>query len=93
MPAGITTAYALAKKGHKVTLIDSRRYPAMATSYANGGQLSASNSETWNTTKNILNGIKWMFKKDAPRSIFLEHPLNSIEYVFCSIPSFGITRT
>ena len=32
--AGITTAYALAKKGHKVTLIDSRRYPAMATSYA-----------------------------------------------------------
>ena len=35
--AGITTAYALAKKGHKVTLIDSRRYPAMATSYANGG--------------------------------------------------------
>ena len=33
--AGITTAYALAKKGHKVTLIDSRRYPAMATSYAN----------------------------------------------------------
>ena len=63
--AGITTAYALAKKGHKVTLIDSRRYPAMATSYANGGQLSASNSETWNTTKNILNGIKWMFKKDA----------------------------
>ena len=64
--AGITTAYALAKKGHKVTLIDSRRYPAMATSYANGGQLSASNSETWNTTKNILNGIKWMFKKDAP---------------------------
>ena len=44
--AGITTAYALAKKGHKVTLIDSRRYPAMATSYANGGQLSASNSET-----------------------------------------------
>ena len=36
--AGITTAYALAKKGHRVTLIDSRRYPAMATSYANGGQ-------------------------------------------------------
>ena len=64
--AGITTAYALAKKGCDVTLLDSRRYPAMATSYANGGQLSASNSETWNTSKNILNGLKWMFKKDAP---------------------------
>jgi len=44
--AGITTAYSLAKRGHKVTLIDARRYPAMATSYANGGQLSVSNAET-----------------------------------------------
>ena len=64
--AGVTTAYALAKGGFKVTIIDSRRYPAMATSYANGGQLSASNAETWNTPKNIASGLKWMFKADAP---------------------------
>ena len=64
--AGTTTAYALLKKGHNVTIIDSRRYPAMATSYANGGQLSASNAETWNTAKNVVNGIKWMFTPDAP---------------------------
>ena len=64
--AGTTTAYSLAKQGADVTLVDSRRYPAMATSYANGGQLSASNSEVWNTPKNIINGVKWMFKKDAP---------------------------
>ena len=64
--AGTTTAYALLKKGHEVTIIDSRRYPAMATSYANGGQLSASNAETWNTAKNVANGIKWMFTPDAP---------------------------
>ena len=64
--AGVTTAYALAKRGFKVTIIDSRRYPAMATSYANGGQLSASNAETWNTPKNIVSGLKWMFKADAP---------------------------
>ena len=56
--AGITTAYSLAKRGHEVTVIDQRRYPAMATSYANGGQLSASNGETWNTSKNIISGIK-----------------------------------
>ncbi len=56
--AGTTTAYTLLKRGHELTVIDSRRYPAMATSYANGGQLSASNAETWNTPKNILNGIR-----------------------------------
>ena len=27
--AGITTAYTLLKRGHKVTIIDYRRYPAM----------------------------------------------------------------
>ena len=64
--AGTTTAYTLLKRGHNVTIIDYRRYPAMATSYANGGQLSASNAETWNTTKNVISGIKWMFKPDAP---------------------------
>ena len=56
--AGTTTAYSLAKQGADVTLVDSRRYPAMATSYANGGQVSASNSEVWNTPKNIINGFK-----------------------------------
>ena len=42
--AGTTTAYALLKKGHSVTIIDSRRYPAMATSYANGCLLYTSPS-------------------------------------------------
>lgn len=64
--AGTTTAYTLVKRGYNVTIIDSKRYPAMATSYANGGQLSASNAETWNTPKNVMNGIRWMFKPDAP---------------------------
>ena len=63
--AGTTTAYTLVKRGYNVTIIDSKRYPAMATSYANGGQLSASNAETWNTPKNVMNGIRWMFKTDA----------------------------
>ena len=43
---GITTSYFLARAGHEVTIYDKRKYPAMATSYANGGQLSASNAET-----------------------------------------------
>ena len=41
---GVTTAYYLAKAGYEVKIYDARKYPAMATSYANGGQLSASNA-------------------------------------------------
>lgn len=63
---GITTAYYLAKKGYSVTVYEQERYPAMKTSYANGGQISVSNSEVWTTWSNVKKGIKWLFKKDAP---------------------------
>lgn len=64
--AGITSAYYLAKEGYDVTVFEAERYPAMKTSYANGGQVSVSNSEVWTTWSNVKKGIKWMFKKDAP---------------------------
>ena len=63
---GVTTAYALAKRGFIVTLFEKNRYAAMETSFANGGQLSASNAEVWNHWSTILKGMKWMLKSDAP---------------------------
>jgi D-amino-acid dehydrogenase len=63
---GVTTAYMLARKGADVTLFEASPYPAMETSYANGGQLSASNAEVWNSTTTVLKGMKWMFKSGAP---------------------------
>jgi D-amino-acid dehydrogenase len=63
---GITTAYYLARAGYKVVVYETERYPAMKTSFANGGQISVSNSEVWNSWSNIKKGIKWMFTKDAP---------------------------
>jgi len=63
---GVTTAYVLAKRGFNVTLFEKHRYAAMETSFANGGQLSASNAEVWNHPSTILKGMKWMLKNDAP---------------------------
>jgi D-amino-acid dehydrogenase len=40
--AGVTTAYALNERGYDVTIFDQQRYARMETSFANGGQLSAS---------------------------------------------------
>jgi D-amino-acid dehydrogenase len=64
--AGLTTAYYLAREGYSVTVYEAERYPAMKTSFANGGQVSVSNSEVWTTWSNVKKGIRWMFKKDAP---------------------------
>lgn len=63
---GITTAYALLQRGWQVTVYEEHRYAAMETSYANGGQLSASNAEVWNSLPTLFKGLKWMFRANAP---------------------------
>ncbi|MDZ4240103.1 MAG: FAD-dependent oxidoreductase, partial [Hydrogenophaga sp.] len=63
---GVTSAYSLAREGHRVTLIEKHRYAGMETSHANGGQLSASNAEVWTHPSTLIKGIKWMLKADAP---------------------------
>lgn len=63
---GVTTAYALIERGYTVTVIDRHRYAAMETSFANGGQLSASNAEVWNHWSTVMKGIAWMLRGDAP---------------------------
>ncbi len=63
---GVTTAYELSLLGYHVTVIDKHLYPAMETSFANGGQLSACNAEVWNQKATVLKGIKWMSEKSAP---------------------------
>ena len=63
---GITTAYSLAKRGCSVSVFDRHPYAAMETSFANGGQLSASNAEVWNSWATVLKGLKWMLSPGAP---------------------------
>jgi len=63
---GITTAYALLNRGFEVTVLDRNRYAAMETSFANGGQLSASNAEVWTQWSTIFKGLKWMTQRNAP---------------------------
>ncbi|MBB5222426.1 D-amino-acid dehydrogenase [Amaricoccus macauensis] len=63
---GLTTAYELLDRGFEVTVFDRHRYAAMETSFANGGQLSASNAETWTQWGTVLKGLKWMLHADAP---------------------------
>jgi D-amino-acid dehydrogenase len=63
---GVTTAYSLREAGFDVVLIDRNRYAAMETSFANGGQLSASNAEVWNSVPTLLKAFRWMFHPEAP---------------------------
>lgn len=88
---GVTTAYALARRGLQVTLLERHRYAAMETSFANGGQLSASNAEVWNHTSTVLKGLKWMLRSDAPLLVNPRpswHKLSWFAQFIASIPRY-----
>ena len=64
--AGLLPAYYLAKQGIEVDVYDEESNAGMKCSFANGGQLSVSNSEVWTNWNTIIQATKWLFKKDAP---------------------------
>ncbi|WP_206664643.1 FAD-dependent oxidoreductase [Dankookia rubra] len=89
---GITTAYNLAKRGCRVTIFDRHPYAAMETSFANGGQLSASNAEVWNSWTTVLKGLKWMMSPGAPLLVNPRpswHKLSWMGEFIAAIPRYG----
>ena len=88
---GVTAAYTLGKRGFSVTVFEKHRYAAMETSFANGGQISASNAEVWTHGSTLFKGLKWMLKKDAPLLINLKpswHKLSWFAEFVASIPHY-----
>lgn len=88
---GITTAYNLVRRGCEVTVFDRQPYAAMETSFANGGQLSASNAEVWNSWATVLKGIRWMFTPGAPLLVNPRpswHKLSWMAQFIASIPKY-----
>jgi D-amino-acid dehydrogenase len=63
---GVATGYFLQKSGHEVTIIDRQNEVAMECSYSNGAQLSYCKTEPLSSYGSLINGLKWMTKKDAP---------------------------
>jgi len=88
---GITTAYELIDRGHTVTVLDRHRYAGMETSFANGGQLSASNAEVWNHPATLIKGVKWMFNSAAPLLLNLKpswHKYSWLAEFVAQIPNY-----
>jgi D-amino-acid dehydrogenase len=63
---GTTASYFLAREGHAVTVVDRRSTPGEETSFANGGQLSASGARPWANPDVPRLLMKWLGKPDAP---------------------------
>ncbi len=64
--AGVTAAYQLARRGHSVEVIEQSAAPAMACSFANGGQLSYTHAEPWANPGVLPKLPAWMLRPDSP---------------------------
>lgn len=63
---GVTSAWYLRQAGFEVQVIERQKDVALETSFANGGQISVSHAEPWASWSNLLKGLKWLGKEDAP---------------------------
>ena len=63
---GTTAAWYLRQAGHEVQVLDRREAAGMETSFANGGQISATHAEPWAGPGVPWKALKWMLREDAP---------------------------
>lgn len=69
---GVTTAWALARQGAEVTVVDRQPGVALETSYANAGQVSPGYSTPWAAPGIPLKAMKWLFQRHAPLALRLD---------------------
>jgi D-amino-acid dehydrogenase len=63
---GVTSAWYLAEAGHDVTVVDRQPGAALETSFANGGQVSASQAQPWSNPSAPRKILKWLGDESAP---------------------------
>lgn len=63
---GVSSAWYLAKNGHEVTVVDRQPGAGLETSFANGAQISVSQSEPWASPGAPFKVMKWLMQDDAP---------------------------
>lgn len=63
---GLATAWVLVKQGHQVQLLERNSQAGVATSFANGGQLSYRYVAPLADKGVPMQGLKWMGKSSSP---------------------------
>jgi D-amino-acid dehydrogenase len=63
---GVASAWYLAEAGHEVSVVERQPDAGMETSFANGGQISASHAEPWAKPSLLPKILSWLGREDAP---------------------------
>ena len=88
---GVHTAWFLRQRGFEVTVIDRQPGPALETSFANGSQISVSQSDPWASPHAPFKIIKWLGQEDAPLLFRLKADINQwrwgLRFLYECLPS------
>ncbi len=88
---GVSSAWYLSKLGHDVIVVDRQPAAGLETSFANGAQVSVSQSEPWSAPSAPFKVLKWLLKDDAPllfRPMLDWHQLSwGLEFLVECLPS------
>ncbi|WP_328189528.1 D-amino acid dehydrogenase [Marinobacter sp. OP 3.4] len=78
---GVTTAWSLAKRGHRVTVVDRLDGAALETSRANAGQRSYGYVYPWAAPDMVGKALKGLFSKYGPFKITTPWSLHTLQFL------------
>lgn len=82
---GVTTAYALARDGHQVTVLEREQAAGLGTSYANAGNLTPGAAAPWAAPGLPFQLLKWMSGEDAAVQFRLQANPRFIHWLLASL--------
>jgi D-amino-acid dehydrogenase len=89
---GVTSAWYLARRGAKVTVMDRQPAAALETSFANAGQISPGYSTPWAAPGIPLKALRWLFQRHAPLSIRPDGTLHQLRWMASMLANCSSAR-
>ena len=81
---GVTTAYALARRGHRVTVVERLTAPGLETSRGNAGQRSYGYVYPWASPAMIKKALPWLIKSSGPLKIHLPPSAQTLRFLIAT---------
>lgn len=78
---GVTTAYALQQRGHRVTVVESHAAAGLETSRANAGQRSYGYVYPWASPAMLKKAVPWLVKRDGPLKLQLPPSRDTLRFL------------
>lgn len=82
---GVTTAYALRKRGHDVTVIERHDNAGLETSFGNAGQRSYGVVYPWASAAMVRQALPWLLQSDGPLKLALPPSLETWRFLLASL--------